>query len=88
MDRGVFGHPRPGLRLFLSSLTDIAYAELLEDDLPGDYLLTLDDLLLDPLRYDTGNQAYEVPREADLNRYNAVLIYSTELNLLYSYAEW
>lgn len=80
--------PGPGLRLFLSSLTASAYAELLEDDLPGDYLLTLDDLLLDPLRYDAGNQAYEVPREADLDRYNAVLIYSTELNLLYTYAEW
>lgn len=80
--------PGPGLRLFLSSLTEAAYLELLDDDIPGDFLLTLDDLLLDPLRFDSGNQAYEVPREADLNRYNSVLIYSTELNLLYSYAEW
>lgn len=80
--------PARGLRLFLSSLTAARFAELVADDEPGDFTLSLDDLLLDPLRFDTGNQAYEVPREADLNRYNSVLIYSTDLDLLYSYAEW
>lgn len=80
--------PGRGLRLFLSSLTKAQFEELRDDDEPGDFTLSLDDLLLDPLRYDVGNQAYEVPREADLNRYNSVLIYSTELDLLYSYAEW
>jgi hypothetical protein len=80
--------PGRGLRLFMSSLTAEQFTELREDDQPGDFTLSLDDLLLDPLRYDVGNQAYEVPREADLNRYNSVLIYSTELDLLYSYAPW
>lgn len=80
--------PARGLRLFLSSLTAERFTELAEDDEPGDFALSLEDLLLDPLRYDAGNQAYEVPREADLDRYNSVLIYSTELELLYSYAEW
>lgn len=78
--------PGPGLRLFLSSLTQARYEELLDDD--ADFVLTLDDLLLDPLRFDEGNQEYDVPREADLQRYNSVLIYSTELNVLYSFAEW
>lgn len=80
--------PARGLRLFLSSLTAERFTELMEDEEPGDFTLSLDDLLLDPLRFDTGNQAYEVPREADLDRYNTVLIYSTDLELLYSYAEW
>ena len=80
--------PARGLRLFLSSLTAERFTELVNDEEPGDFTLSLDDLLLDPLRFDTGNQAYEVPREADLDRYNAVLIYSTDLELLYSYAEW
>lgn len=80
--------PARGLRLFLSSLTAERFTELIADEEPGDFTLSLDDLLLDPLRFDTGNQAYEVPREADLDRYNTVLIYSTDLELLYSYAEW
>jgi hypothetical protein len=80
--------PARGLRLFLSSLTAERFTELVNDEEPGDFTLSLDDLLLDPLRFDTGNQAYEVPREADLDRYNTVLIYSTDLELLYSYAEW
>jgi hypothetical protein len=80
--------PARGLRLFLSSLTAERFTELIGDEEPGDFTLSLEDLLLDPLRFDTGNQAYEVPREADLDRYNTVLIYSTDLELLYSYAEW
>ena len=80
--------PGPGLRLFLSELTAAQYEELLADELPGDFVLSLEDLLLDPLRFDEGNQAYDVPREADLDRYNSVLIYSTELDLLYSFAPW
>jgi hypothetical protein len=80
--------PGRGLRLFLSSLTAARFTELLADEELGDFTLSLEDLLLDPLRFDVGNQAYEVPREADLDRYSSVLIYSTELDLLYSYAEW
>ena len=78
--------PGPELRLFLSSLTQTTYNALVDDDEPGDFVLSLDDLLLDPLRFDSGNQVYEVPREADLSRYNAVLIYSTDLEILYSFA--
>lgn len=77
----------PDLRLFLSPLTEERFT-VLRDDEPGDFALSLDDLLLDPLRFNAGNQAYEVPREADLDRYNSVLIYSTELDILYSYAPW
>lgn len=80
--------PARGLRLFLSSLTTTRFTELIDDKESGDFTLSLDDLLLDPLRFNVGNQAYQVPREADLSRYNAVLIYSTDLELLYSYAEW
>jgi hypothetical protein len=76
--------PAPGLRLFLSTVN----AELL-DDLPEEepeYRLTLDDLLLDPLRFDVGGQAYDIPREADLSRYNSVILYSTEFDRLWAYA--
>ncbi|MBK9124379.1 MAG: hypothetical protein IPM16_14840 [Chloroflexi bacterium] len=80
--------PGPGLRLFLSDLDGAMLEELLNDDEPGDFRLSLNELLLDPLRYDVGNQAYDVPREADLGRYSSVIIYSTELDVLYSFAEW
>lgn len=78
--------PGPELRLFLSSLTTAQFNTLMTDREPGDFVLSLDELLLDPLRYDAGNQSYEVPREADLSRYNSVLIYSTRYELLYSFA--
>ncbi len=81
--------PGTGLRLFLSAVNAEALKTLAEDeDGPLEYRLTLDDFLLDPLRYEVGNHAYEVPREADLSRYNSVMLYSTDFNLLWAYAEF
>lgn len=80
----------PALRLFLSPLEQEMLDELAEDDddTNDEYQLSLEDLRLDPLRANFGNQAYEVPGDEDLDRYNSVLIYSTDLNLLYSFAEF
>jgi hypothetical protein len=80
--------PAPGLRLFLSAVNKAQIDELAakRDPAEREYKLSLDDLLLDPLRFDVGNQAYDVPREADLSRYRSVIIYSTEFDLLWAYA--
>lgn len=79
--------PGLGLRLFLSSVTPELLLELAEaEDGPEEYRLSPEDLLLDPLRFEVGSQAYEVPSEADLSRYNSVIIYSTEFDLLWAYA--
>jgi hypothetical protein len=59
-----------------------------DKDGPKEYRLTLDDFLLDPLRFEVGNQAYDIPREADLSRYNSVIIYSRGFDLLWAYAEF
>ncbi|MCU0476356.1 MAG: hypothetical protein MUC99_09635 [Anaerolineae bacterium] len=81
--------PSAGLRLFLSALT-VEEIEALarQDEGENEYKLTLEDLLLDPLRFDVGNQAYDIPREADLSRYNSILLYSTEFDLLWAIAEF
>lgn len=80
----------PALRLFVSPLNAAALLALTRDNDPtnDEYQLTLEDVRLDPLRANVGNQAYEVPREINLDRYNSILIYSTDLNLLYSYAQF
>jgi hypothetical protein len=78
----------PGLRLFLSRANRATLTELAAADDPAqrEYLSSINDLALDPLRANVGSQAYDVPREADLSQYNSVLIYSTDLDLLYSMA--
>lgn len=73
----------PGLRLFLSTRTPAMMNELEEDEVLD---LSLDDVLLDPLRATVGNQAYDVPSEIDLSLYESVVIYSTDLDLIYSMA--
>jgi hypothetical protein len=81
--------PSAGLRLFLSALTTEELDALaLQDEGENEYRLTLEDLLLDPLRFDVGNQAYDIPREADLSRYNSILLYSTEFDLLWAIAQF
>lgn len=79
----------PGLRLFLSSADMEMMQELREDDEEDNDELKLSstDLPLDLLRANVGNQAYDVPTEENLDLYNSVLIYSTDLDLLYSIAE-
>jgi hypothetical protein len=76
----------PGLRLFLTPSDQTTLDELDEEE-NEELALTRDDLLLDPLRYTTGNHEYDIPREADLNDYNSLMIFSTELNLLWALAE-
>lgn len=79
----------PGLRLFLSAMDLETMQELLDDDEEDndEVKLSRDDLPLDQLRANVGNQAYDVPSEENLDLYNSVLIYSTDLDLLYSIAE-
>lgn len=76
----------PSLRLFLSvnsqlnlDALDLEAGERLEIQRP--------DVLLDPLQYTVGNQAYDIPREINLDDFNSILIYSTDLELVYSLAE-
>lgn len=79
----------PGLRLFLSAVDMEAMQELREDDEEDndEVKLSRGDLPLDLLRANVGSQAYDVPSEENLDQYNSVLIYSTDLDLLYSIAE-
>lgn len=78
--------PAPGLRLFLTRATRLTLAELNSEE-NEEFALTANDLLLDPLRAQVGNQAYDIPREAVLEDYDSVMIFSTELNLIWSLAE-
>lgn len=82
--------PGDDLRLYLSAVDEDVLTALTQDDDEDsdEYVLTLDDFLLDPLRFEVGNHAYEIPREADLNRYNSVIVYSRGFNLLWAYAEF
>lgn len=79
----------PGLRLFLSVTDMEMMGALTEDDDEANDELTLnrDDIPLDLLRANVGNQVYDVPSEENIDQYNSVLIFSTDLNLLYSIAE-
>lgn len=79
----------PGLRLFLSSIDTAALDALTanDDEADDEYRITARDLALDPLRANVGAQAYDVPSEENLALYNSVLIYSTDLDLLYSIAD-
>jgi hypothetical protein len=78
--------PAPGLRLFLTRATRLTLDELNSEE-NEELALTANDLLLDPLRAQVGNQAYDIPREAVLEDYDSVMIFSTELNLVWSLAE-
>ncbi len=78
--------PAPGLRLFLTRATRITLDEL-DSEENEELALTANDLLLDPLRAQVGNQAYDIPREAVLEDYDSLMIFSTELNLIWSLAE-
>lgn len=78
--------PAPGLRLFLTRATRITLDELNSEE-NEELALTANDLLLDPLRAQVGNQAYDIPREAVLEDYDSLMIFSTELNLIWSLAE-
>ncbi|GEM_PF-1750976 len=81
--------PGQELRLFLSSVDADALLELAGDeDGPKEYKLTPDDFVLDPLAYDVGNQAYQIPSDADLSLYNSVIIYARGFDLLWAYAEF
>jgi len=81
--------PGDSLRPFLSAVDQEMLLDLEQDeDGPLEYRLTLDDFILDPLRYDVGNQLYEVPADADLSLYNSLIIYSQGFNLLWAYAEF
>lgn len=76
----------PGLRLFLT-VSDLAALEELDADEGEELQIDRRDLLLDPIRYTVGNQEYTIPAEADLTTYNSVMIFSTELNLVWAIAE-
>lgn len=78
--------PAPGLRLFLTRANLTTLTEL-DSEENEELALTADDLLLDPLRATVGSQAYDIPNEAVLADYNSIMIYSTELNLVWSLAE-
>lgn len=78
--------PAPGLRLFLTRATRVTLSEL-DSEENEELALTANDLLLDPLRAQVGNQAYDIPREAVLEDYDSLMIFSTELNLIWSLAE-
>lgn len=76
----------PSLRLFLSVNSQLNLDAL--DTEAGERLeIQRPDVLLDPLEFTVGNQAYDIPREVDLDQFNSVLIYSTDLELVYSMAE-
>lgn len=77
------------LRFYFSAINEEGLEAILNsDDEPKEYRLTPDDYLLDPVRFEIGNQAYELPREADLSRYSSLIIYSRGFDLLWAYAEF
>lgn len=75
----------PGLRLFLTP-SDQTTLDELDDEIGEELALSRSDLLLDPLRFTVGNHEYDIPREADLTDYRSLMIFSTDLNLVWALA--
>ncbi len=76
----------PGLRLFLSTLTPLQIEAQRTAEEPTEPALDRIDILLDPLRATVGGQAYDVPAEADLGDYESLVIFSTDLALVWAIA--
>ncbi len=80
----------PGLLVLLSTLTREAITDMeadMAEDETMEFVLPTDDIILGPLTANVGSQRFDVPTEAELPRYTSIVLYSRDLNLVYSIAE-